>query len=199
MGIFSVYIISKAGGLIFSHDMPYSLGEGEVEYREHPVSGLTLEEVDRNIMLKFGEVQAPEGPLIQSKAVYNSIALFTSVVGYSLIAINGQTVTNKVLPDGRCAQAVIDDPASFPLRLKFRRLKASVNERIMLLSMFHSLVVLDNLTIAPFIVLVYMLYQCDYLLKSILKGYNVWRLTHLICIACKLELVSQKLNDNSIV
>ena len=43
--------------------MPYSLGEGEKEYKEHPINDLVLEEVDRNIMLKFGEPQSSEGPI----------------------------------------------------------------------------------------------------------------------------------------
>lgn len=80
MGIFSVYIISKAGGLIFSHDTSYAQGEGEVEFKQHPVSGMILEEVDRNIMVKFGEVQNPEivgPPVIQGEALKNFKATFT--------------------------------------------------------------------------------------------------------------------------
>ena len=61
-------------------------------------------------------------------------------VGYSLVAINGEAVVNKCVPDGRGVFEVINSHKSFPLKLKFRRLKTSVNERIMLLSMFHSLV-----------------------------------------------------------
>ena len=73
MGIYSAYIISKAGGLIFSHDMSYPQGEGEVEYSRYPVQGLVLEEVDRNIMLKYGEVQNPEItglPVIQGTGIF---------------------------------------------------------------------------------------------------------------------------------
>lgn len=71
MGIFSVYIISKAGGLIFSHDMPFQLGEGEIVVGEYPVSGLILEEVDRNLIVKFGEVKTHDGPpLIQGEIIY---------------------------------------------------------------------------------------------------------------------------------
>ena len=62
------------------------------------------------------------------------------LVGYSLVAVNGEAVVNKCLPDGRNVLDVLDSHKSFPLKLKFRRLKTSVNERIMLLSMFHSLV-----------------------------------------------------------
>ena len=61
-----------------------------------------------------------------------------SAVGYSLIAINGQTLNKKCLPDGRTAMDVLATPSSYPLALKFTRLRASINERIMLLSMFHS-------------------------------------------------------------
>ena len=60
------------------------------------------------------------------------------VVGYSLIAINGQTLTSKMLPDGRPAVEVLSEADNYPLTLRFTRLRASINERIMLLSMFHS-------------------------------------------------------------
>lgn len=62
MGIISVYIISKAGGLIFSHDMPYQSKETEVVFDQPPVAGLVLEEVDRNIVVKFGEISPAAGP-----------------------------------------------------------------------------------------------------------------------------------------
>ena len=64
--------------------------------------------------------------------------LLSPVVGYSLVAVNGEVVSNKQLSSGRSAMEAINDPKNFPLRLRFKRLKASVNERIMLLSMFHS-------------------------------------------------------------
>jgi len=61
-----------------------------------------------------------------------------TTVGYSLIAINGAQVANKCLPDGRSAMEFIRTPENYPLSLKFARLRVSINERIMLLSMFHS-------------------------------------------------------------
>ena len=63
---------------------------------------------------------------------------FLFPVGYALISINGQELKNKCLPDGRSAMAVIATAKSYPLSLKFGRLRVSINERIMLLSMFHS-------------------------------------------------------------
>ena len=52
-----MYIINKAGGLIFSHDVPSTVKEAEVEFAQHPVTGLTLEEVDRNVMVRYGEIK----------------------------------------------------------------------------------------------------------------------------------------------
>lgn len=63
----------------------------------------------------------------------------THTVGYSLVTVNGQPVTSRCLPNGENVLKFLQNPSNFPVRLKFTRLKASVNERIMLLSMFHSI------------------------------------------------------------
>ena len=57
ISIVSVYIINKAGGLIFSHDVPSPVKEAEGEFAQYPVTGLMLEEVDRNIMVRYGEIK----------------------------------------------------------------------------------------------------------------------------------------------
>lgn len=62
-------------------------------------------------------------------------------VGFSLVSLNGQPVMNRCLPDGTTAMAMLKNPDNFPVSLKFARLRVSINERIMLLSMFHSYVV----------------------------------------------------------
>ena len=64
--------------------------------------------------------------------------IHTYTVGYSLTSINGTSLSNKCLPDGTNALKVIEDPSKYPLSLKFTRLRITINERIMLLSMFHS-------------------------------------------------------------
>ena len=61
-------------------------------------------------------------------------------VGFSLIALNGQPVANRCLPDGTTAMTMLNNPDNYPVSLKFARLRVSINERIMLLSMFHSYV-----------------------------------------------------------
>ncbi len=59
MGIISVYIVNKAGGLIFSHDQPSESTEVEATF-SYPLC-MVLEEVDRNIVVKFGERQGVQG------------------------------------------------------------------------------------------------------------------------------------------
>ena len=59
MGIISVYIVNKAGGLIFSHDQPSASAEVEASFN-YPI-GMVLEEVDRNIVVKFGEKHGIQG------------------------------------------------------------------------------------------------------------------------------------------
>ena len=59
MGLISVYIVNKAGGLIFSHDQPTTTAEVETSFN-YPL-GMVLEEVDRNVVVKFGEKLGIQG------------------------------------------------------------------------------------------------------------------------------------------
>ena len=59
MGLISVYIVNKAGGLIFSHDQPSTVAEVEATFN-YPL-GMVLEEVDRNVVVKFGEKHGIQG------------------------------------------------------------------------------------------------------------------------------------------
>ncbi len=70
--------------------------------------------------------------------INNVATSLTDTVGYSLTSINGTALANKCLPDGTNAMKVIEDRSKYPLTLKFTRLRVSINERIMLLSMLHS-------------------------------------------------------------
>ena len=59
MSIISVYIVSKAGGLIFSHDQPNASAEVEATF-DYPLR-LVLEEVDRHVVVKYGEKHGIQG------------------------------------------------------------------------------------------------------------------------------------------
>ena len=89
MGIISVYIVNKAGGLIFSHDQPSA--SAEVEATFHYPLGLVLEEVDRNIVFKFGEKHGIQG---------TSCHMCQEIVSYVLLLVRqevGQIVV-RALP-----------------------------------------------------------------------------------------------------
>lgn len=59
MGVISAYIVNKAGGLIFSHDQPSGSADVEATFG-YPLS-IVLDEVDRNLVVKFGEQLGIQG------------------------------------------------------------------------------------------------------------------------------------------
>ena len=67
MGLISVYIVNKAGGLIFSHDQPTTTAEVETSFN-YPL-GMVLEEVDRNVVVKFGEKLGIQGEALNLSEV----------------------------------------------------------------------------------------------------------------------------------
>lgn len=56
-----------------------------------------------------------------------------------LVALNGLPVNGTKLEDGRSVREIIENPASYPLKLKFTRPKMTTNEKIFLASMFYPL------------------------------------------------------------
>ncbi|XP_031566523.1 trafficking protein particle complex subunit 4-like [Actinia tenebrosa] len=117
MAIFSVYILNRAGGLIYHYDhyTPKSEIEKTFSYPLDIILG-----GDDKLEVIFGE-----GGGIK--------------VGHALIAINGEPVVSRKLPDGRDVREILNNPDNYPISLKFGRLKLKTNERIMLASMFHPL------------------------------------------------------------
>ncbi len=62
MGVLSVYVVNKAGGLIFLHDQPSASTEVEATF-SYPLD-MVLEEVDRNLIVKFGEKHGIQGAFV---------------------------------------------------------------------------------------------------------------------------------------
>ena len=79
-------------------------------------------------------------------------------IGHVLLAVNGEPLTYKELPDGRdvfevsnvisrnllnqpllCGSQVLADKSNFPLNLKFGRPTITTNEKIVLASIFYPL------------------------------------------------------------
>jgi len=116
--IYSVYIINKAGGLIYQRE--HAVNDTEIErVFKYPLC-LTLKEIDEKLMVAFGEKDGVK-------------------VGHSLIGVNGETLVGRSLPDGTPVLKILPDESKYPLTLKFGKPKLSTNEKIMLASMFHSL------------------------------------------------------------
>ncbi|KAK3587913.1 hypothetical protein CHS0354_014427 [Potamilus streckersoni] len=118
MAIYSVYIINKAGGLIYQYD--HFTNRPEVEKTFSFPFEIVLKVFDEKVVVAFGERDGIK-------------------VGHTVLAINGKPVEGRYLQDGRDIMEFLASPENFPLDVKFGRPKLTTNEKIMLASMFHSL------------------------------------------------------------
>nr|XP_018902881.1 PREDICTED: trafficking protein particle complex subunit 4 [Bemisia tabaci] len=118
MVIYSVYIVSKSGGLIFNHD--HNSPKIEVEQAFSYPLNFTLAYEKQRVVVTFGQRDG-------------------IVVGHCLVAINGVPVTGKQLDDGRDVFEVLANSENYPINLKFARPKMTTNEKIFLASMFYPL------------------------------------------------------------
>ncbi|KAJ8320309.1 hypothetical protein KUTeg_001896 [Tegillarca granosa] len=119
MTIFSVYIINKAGGLIYQYDHNASRPDAEKTF-SYPLE-LVLKIYDEKLVVAFGERDGIK-------------------VGHTVLSVNGVPVEGRFLQtDGRDVMEMLAMEENFPLDIKFGRPKLTTNEKIMLASMFHSL------------------------------------------------------------
>lgn len=120
MVVFSVYIVSKSGGLIFHYDHP-SLPKVEVEKTfSFPLDiTLTYHNLLKRVVVAFGQRDGV-------------------CVGHAVLAVNGIPVIGRELEDGRDVLDVIGKEENYPISIKFGRPKLTTNERIVLASTFHS-------------------------------------------------------------
>ena len=117
-GIYHVFIVSKAGGLIFNYDHKIPETENEKTY-SYPLD-IQLKFENKRVQVAFGERDGV-------------------CIGHVLLAVNGQEVKYKELPDGRDVLELLQDKANFPLNLKFGRPTITTNEKIVLASIFYPL------------------------------------------------------------
>ena len=59
-------------------------------------------------------------------------------VGSVIVAVNGQSVSGKKLSDGEPVLEFLSKTENYPVSLRFAHVKPMINEKLMLLSMFHS-------------------------------------------------------------
>ncbi|KAK9870475.1 hypothetical protein WA026_008033 [Henosepilachna vigintioctopunctata] len=118
MVIYSIYIVSKSGGLIFNHDHSVSKIENEKPFT-FPVD-LKLKYENKRIIVEFGQKDGIRP-------------------GHVLYAVNGKGLTDRQLDDGQDVFEVLENKNNYPLNLKFGRPKMTTNEKIFLASMFYPL------------------------------------------------------------
>ena len=71
-------------------------------------------------------------------AISPSLHSSAATVGHVITAVNGQPVSNKKFSDGSNVLEYLTKPENYPVSLRFSHVKAMINEKLMLLSMFHS-------------------------------------------------------------
>jgi len=118
MGIYAVYIINKAGGLIYQYD--HNTPRIEVEKTFSFPLDLVLKIYDDKVVVAFGQRDDIK-------------------VGHCVLAVNGIPAKGRNLEDGREILDVLGKEENYPISVKFGRPRLTTNEKIMLAGMFHSL------------------------------------------------------------
>ncbi|GBL96388.1 Trafficking protein particle complex subunit 4 [Araneus ventricosus] len=114
----SVYIVSKAGGMIYQYDHNVVPIEYERTFT-YPLD-LTLDYVNSRVAVTFGEIDNIK-------------------VGHIVLSINGNPIMGRKMSDGSDVFEVIKNKENFPISIKFGRARLGTNEKIVLASTFHSL------------------------------------------------------------
>ncbi|NWQ79590.1 TPPC4 protein, partial [Columbina picui] len=118
MAIFSVYVVNKAGGLIYQLDHHAPRADTEKTFG-FPLD-LVLRLHDERVVVAFGQRDGIR-------------------VGHAVLAINGAEVNGRLTADGKDVLEFLGNPANYPVSIRFGRHRLSSNEKLMLASMFHSL------------------------------------------------------------
>ncbi|XP_042902201.1 trafficking protein particle complex subunit 4 [Parasteatoda tepidariorum] len=118
MAAISVYIISKAGGMIYQYDHNPITIEYEKTF-SFPLD-LVLEFVNNRLTVTFGQMDNIK-------------------VGHIILSVNGIPLSGRKLTDNRDVMEVLKSEENYPISIKFGRPKLGTNEKIVLASTFHSL------------------------------------------------------------
>ncbi|XP_037063459.1 trafficking protein particle complex subunit 4 isoform X1 [Peromyscus leucopus] len=136
MAIFSVYVVNKAGGLIYQWDSYSPRAEAEKTF-SYPLD-LLLKLHDERVLVAFGQRDGIRGGL-GSRAGPALRKWGWWEVGHAVLAINGMDVNGKYTADGKEVLEYLGNPANYPVSIRFGRPRLTSNEKLMLASMFHSL------------------------------------------------------------
>jgi hypothetical protein len=116
MAIYSLYILSKSGGLIYQYD--HTSIKVEVEKTFNYPLDIQLFEQNKRIVVAFGQKDGIN-------------------VGHNLLAVNGSLLNGTSLEDGQEVTAFLANESNYPVSLKFGRPKLSTNEKIFLGSSYN--------------------------------------------------------------
>jgi len=126
MTIYAVYIINRAGGLIYQYD--HNTPRIEIEKTFSFPLDLVLKIYDEKVVVAFGQRDDIK-------------------VGHCVLSVNGCPVNmqtgssgyGRQLEDGRNVMDILSSEENYPISIKFGRPRLTTNEKIMLAGMFHSL------------------------------------------------------------
>lgn len=149
MAIFSVYVVNKAGGLIYQYDNYVPRAEVEKTF-SFPLD-LVLKIHDEKVVVSFGQRDGIRGACVCVCKISHEYLQLLSVcsgqlydvfffceVGHAVLSINGVDVNGKFTAEGKEIQEYLKDPANYPVSIRFGRPRLTSNEKLMLASMFHS-------------------------------------------------------------
>ncbi|KAM8795568.1 TPPC4 protein, partial [Eudromia elegans] len=142
MAIFSVYVVNKAGGLIYQLDHYAPRADAEKTF-SFPLE-FVLRPHDERVVVAFGQrdgVRGAAGSRREWAAGRGRAAAHGALpaVGHAVLAINGAEVNGRLTADGKDVLEFLSNPANYPVSIRFGRHRLSSNEKLMLASMFHSL------------------------------------------------------------
>ena len=118
MVVYSIFVISKSGGLIYSYDNQVNNPEVEKTF-SYPLD-LKLAYTNNRIVVTFGQ--------------RDNIR-----VGYSILSINGENLVGRKCGQLDVLDELLTNQSNYPISIKFGIPKLTSNEKIVLASMFHSM------------------------------------------------------------
>ncbi|UYV71508.1 TRAPPC4, partial [Cordylochernes scorpioides] len=118
--IIGIYIVSKAGSLIYDYENAAYSQSNEVEKTFSYPLDLILAIQNKRVTVVYGK----KG---------------TIKIGHVVLAVNGAPVQGTQMEDGAEVMEYLKESTNFPVSLKFGKPRLTSNDKIVLASMFHSL------------------------------------------------------------
>ena len=116
-GIYSIYIVSKSGGLIYNYDCEQNFVSSEVEKTFGFPLDIKLEYFNQRLTVNFGQRDGIRGMSGCGHSLINRLL----TVGYALLAINGQPISGRKLGDKDVMDDILVNEDNYPINLKYVR------------------------------------------------------------------------------